>query len=284
VIALVRTEFVKALRRGRTLAVGLALVGLPALIVFAIHTRGNRPRRATGEGLFRLAQLSGILVPAAVLDVMSAFLLIVIAASFAGDVISGDAASGNLRYLLMRPVKRTRLLLAKTFVAATLIWAATILVAVVALVGGIALFGAHAVTVPNVVAGSGKVTLSLVSPFHLSVSTLLGRLVIATAYVAFGYSALLALGVFFSTLTDSPAGAIGATIGVYVVSEILDGITELGVVRYGFPTHYLASWEPMFTENRYPHDMLVGIVVQVVYVVVFVTAASIWFGRKDIKS
>ncbi len=149
-IALVRTEFTKAARRTRTLIVGLLLVGLPALIVVAINTRGNRAGRdGDGEGLFRLAQQSGLLVPAAVLSVMSGFLLVVIAGTLAGDSVAGDASWGNLRYLLMRPVARGRLLVAKAFVAGVLIWAATILVALAGLAAGVMLFGAHAETVPG---------------------------------------------------------------------------------------------------------------------------------------
>jgi len=40
-----------------------------------------------------------LLVPAPVLSVMSAFLLVVIAGTIAGDSVAGDAAWGNLRYL-----------------------------------------------------------------------------------------------------------------------------------------------------------------------------------------
>ena len=113
---------------------------------------------------------------------------------------------------------------------------------------------------------------------------LLERVGIATAYVAFGFTALLALGTLFSTLTDTAASAIGATIGVYIVSEILDGISQLGRVRYGFPTHYLDSWQSMFTDNRFSHDMVAGIVVQLAYLVVFGAVALAWFRRKDIRS
>ena len=150
-IALVRTEFTKAAQRTRSLVIIALLVGLPTLIVVAIHARGNRVDRGdNGEGLFRLARQSGLLVPAAVLSVMSGFLLVVIAGTFAGDSVAGDAAWGNLRYLLMRPVSRVRLLVAKAFVAGVLIWAATILVVIAALVAGLVLFGAHTVTVPGV--------------------------------------------------------------------------------------------------------------------------------------
>ena len=89
-IALVRTEFTKAAKRTRTLIIGLILVGLPT------HRDrdplGESPDRDNGEGLFRLVHQSGLLVPAAVLSVMSGFLLVVIAGMFAGDSVAGDSA------------------------------------------------------------------------------------------------------------------------------------------------------------------------------------------------
>jgi ABC-2 type transport system permease protein len=284
VIALIRTEFTKAARRMRTLVVVVLLVGLPTLIVVAINAHGNRPDTDASDtsGLFRLAGQSGLLVPAAVLAAMSGFLLVVIAGTFAGDSVAGDAGWGNLRYLLMRPVARGRLLIAKAFVAGVLIWAATILVALAGLVAGIIIFGSHPITVPGVQIVNGN-------PFffgavRLGTGSLLLRTAAATAYVAFGFTALLAIGTLFSTMTDSAASAIGATIGVYIVSEILNAIPELGQVRYAFPTHYLDAWEPIFRNNAYPHDMIVGLGVQVAYVVVFGTAAVVWFQRKDIRS
>jgi ABC-2 type transport system permease protein len=278
VIALVRTEFTKATRRTRTLIISALLVGLPTLIVVAIHARSNRDNGDNAEGLFRLARQSGLLIPAAVLSAMSGFLLVVVAGTFAGDSVAGDAAWGNLRYLLMRPVSRDRLVVAKGLVAGVLIWACTFLVAVAALVGGVALFGSHTVTVPGVPGLGG------LPGFQLDTTTLLVRLLIATAYVAFGFTALLAIGTLFSTLTDTATGAVGATIGAYIVFEILDGITQLGTVRYGFPTHYLSAWQSMFTQNRYSQDMLAGIIVQLVYLIVFGTAAVLWFRAKDIRS
>jgi ABC-2 type transport system permease protein len=162
-----------------------------------------------------------------------------------------------------------------------LIWVATIIVALAGLVAGIILFGAHPINVAGIGLVSGNL---VVGGFHIGVGTLLVRTAIATAYVAFGFTALLALGTLFSTLTDTAASAIGATIGVYIVSEILDAITQLGRIRYGFPTHYQDSWQTMLVDNRFSHDMVAGIVVQVAYLVVCGGAALVWFRRKDIRS
>jgi ABC-2 type transport system permease protein len=278
VIALLRTEFVKATRRMRTLVVSALLVGLPILIVLAVHSHTPGHDANEGEGLFHLARQSGLLIPAAVLSVTSGFLLVVIAGTFAGDSVAGDSAWGNLRYLLMRPVPRGRLLVAKAIVAAVLIWLSTFLVVIAALVVGVIMFGAHPVSIPGIAFLHG------VEGFQLSESTIVWRVLVASTYVSFGFSALLALGLLFSVLTDTAASAILATAGVYIVSEILDGITQLGRIRYFFPTHYLDAWEPMFIDNRYPHDMLAGIAVQLGYLVVFGAAALVYFKRKDIRS
>ena len=278
-IALIRTEFTKAATRARTLVIGLILVALPILITVAINARGDRPEHGDGPGLFRLATQSGLLVPAAVLSATGGFLLVIIAGTIAADPVASDANWGNLRYLLMRPVSRVRLLVAKAFVAGLLIWAATIVIVLAGLAAGTILFGWHAVTIP----GLGSLV-GLGGGFHLSTGALLLRVVIGTAYVAFGFTALLALGTLFSTLTDTAAGAIGATVGVYIVSSILDAIDQLGVVRYAFPTHYSDAWEAMITANTYSRDMLAGIIVQVAYLAVFGTIAVVWFRRKDIRS
>ena len=176
----------------------------------------------------------------------------------------------------MRPVSRVRLLLAKSFAAGALIWLATIVVALAGLVAGLLLFGAHDVTVP----GLG----GLLGGTHLSTGALALRVLIGTGYVAFGLTALLAIGTLFSTLTDTAASAIGATAGVYIVSEILDSISQLGQVRYAFPTHYFDAWETMFTDNTYSREMAVGIAVQLAYLVVIGAVAVAWFKRKDIRS
>ena len=171
----------------------------------------------------------------------------------------------------MRPVPRVRLLVAKAIVAGVLIWAATILVALAALVAGLV-----AVRRPRRRRARLRRALArrpLLTAFELGHGALLLRVGDRRPrYVAFGFTALLALGTLFSTLTDTAASAIGATVGVYIVSEILDGISQLGRVRYVFPTHYLDAWESMFTDNRYSHDMIAGIVVQLAYLVVFGSA------------
>ena len=279
-IALLRTEFIKATWRLRTLMMLLGLVVLQhaphALDVFgAVHAHSpNGERRGGGGGLFTLARSSGLLVPAAVLAVFSGFLLVLVAGFIAGDSVAGDASSGNLRYLLLRPVSRTRLVIAKMAVSMVLIWISVVLVVLAALAAGVALFGWHGIDV-----ASGALT-----AFHLSPGQLLLRDALAALYVALGFAALVGVGTFVSTLTDTPAGAVSAAVGIYIVSEVLDAITDLGSIRNALPTHYLDAWQTMFSQNTFSADMRTGILVQVAWLVVFGGAALWWFARKDIRS
>ncbi len=277
-IALLRIELYKQIRRTRTLITFGVLIGLPLLIVAATKAREKRVGQGARRGgrLFVLAKQSGLLMPAVTLELMSFLFLLIVAAMFAGDSIAGEASTGNLRYVLIRPVSRARLVLAKLIVALALTWAATFAVSIAALGFGVAFFGWHSVVLPSSLFGGTAAA--------VSTGTLLSHLVTATMYVAFSVTAAVAVGLFFSTLTDSPAGAIGATVGVYIVSSIIDGIDPLGVLRYGLPTHYSDVWSTMFTDNTTSHDLVAGVVVQCAWLAVFGSLGVWWFRRKDIKS
>jgi ABC-2 type transport system permease protein len=270
-IALFRTELVKQVRRPRTyVALGL-MAAIPIIITIALSA--NPPGRAedNGESLFFLSTFSGLLVPAAALEVMSRFLLIAVVSLFAGDAIASEAAWGNLRALLVRPVRRGRLLAAKLGVVAVFTVLATALITLSGLVAGVIAFGWHPLDL---------------GPFsvHQSTGALVADLALATAYVAWSLVAIAAFGFMISTMTDSPASAIGAAFGLYVTSAILDNITAIGSIRYVFPTHYLDAWHHLFTHGSADADMARGALLQIPYLIVFGAISWWWFRRKDILS
>ena len=209
---------------------------------------------------------------------MSGFLLVVVAATFAGDSVAGDAAWGNLRYLLMRPVPRGRLLVAKAAVAGVLIWASTILVSIAALVGGVILFGAHPVTVPTV------------SPSRLrrhphSARECWWRASRSPPDTSRSATPRCSRSARSSRRSPTRRPAPSARPSASTSSPRFSrGISQLGEIRYGFPTYYIDKWQSMFTQDSFSHDMIAGIVVQIVYLFVFGTIAVVWFRRKDIRS
>ena len=71
------------------------------------------PRPGQGPAFLSAVLANGSLFPVAALAIVLPLFLPVAVAVIAGDSIAGEAQGGTLRYLLARPVSRTRLLVAK---------------------------------------------------------------------------------------------------------------------------------------------------------------------------
>jgi ABC-2 type transport system permease protein len=267
VIALLRSECSKTVRRPRTyVALGFVMV-LPAIVAFALWA--NPPDVGDGDRFFTTATQTGLLFPAAMLRIMSRLVLVVVIGLFAGDAIAGEAGTGNLRYMLLRPIGRGRLLAVKLIITTVLLVVATIaLTGTATLAGGIA-FGFEPISFEIFFADQ-------------SVTNLLGHIGMATAYVAWTLAVVAAFGFMISTMTDSPAAAAGAAVGLGVTCQILNEIESLGSIRDYLPLRYLDAWEGLFWSDRVPDDMYSGLVLPIPWVLAFLVIAWWWFRRKDV--
>jgi ABC-2 type transport system permease protein len=269
--AVLRTELVKSLRRPRSYVAYGIMALIPVIMAVAIDLN---PPDARGEGrLLYLASQTGLLLPAFALRVTSTLMLVIVVALFGGDAIAGEASWGNLRYLLMRPVTRGRLVLTKFAVAVFCAWIAVFVVVVTALVVGAIVFGTAPLQFPLTLVTGGQ-----------STGELLAHLGVATAYVAWSLTGVVAFSFMVSCMTDAPFGAIFAGVGLYFTSLILDAISSLGSIRDALPTHYSDAWVDLMTRGEWHADMWRGALLQLAYVVVFVALGLWWFRRKDIRS
>jgi ABC-2 type transport system permease protein len=267
VIATLRTEWAKTLRRPRTYVALAFVMVIPAIITIALSA--NPPDPGEGDRFFYVATQTGLLFPAAMLRILSRLVLLVVIALFAGDAIAGEASTGNLRYLLLRPLTRGRLLATKLSVAVALSLAAGVLLMLTATIAGGLAFGFHPIHS---------------QPFFVdqSVGNLLIHIGMATGYVIWTFSSVVAFGFMISTMTDSPAAAAGSAVGLGITSQILNEIESLGSIRDGLPTRYLDGWEGLFWSNRVPDDMWHGLLQPLPFVLVFAAVAWWWFRRKDV--
>ncbi|HWC38688.1 MAG TPA: ABC transporter permease [Acidimicrobiales bacterium] len=265
---MIRVEFTKQVRRARTyIALGV-LALIPIILTLALKL--NPPSPSSNErGYFEVATHSGINVPIAALTAMSAFLLVIVVSLFAGETISGEASWGTLRYLLVRPVSRPRLLATKLLVVSTLSILATIVISVVALVAGVIAFGWHPV----------------ITPAFLSVSqgSALGKLALGTLYVAWSMASFVTFAFLWSTITDSAFAAVAAGVGLGIVSQILNNISALDFMSFVFPTHYIDAWHSLF-QPTHTGDMVNGFLLEIPYIAVFLSLAWWNFLRKDVVS
>ncbi len=213
-------------------------------------------------------------MPAAALLFMSRFLLVVVVAIFVGDAVAGEATWGSLRYTLVRPVGRARLLAVKLAMALVFVVIATLLIVVTGLIAGGIAFGWHRI----------DIELGDFFSLHKSSAQLLTDLGLASVYVAWGMTSVVAVALMVSTMTDSSNGAIGAGIGLFMTSEILNAIPQLGAIRQGLPTHYLDDWRGLIVRDDTASGLLHGALIQLPYVAVFLAIVFWWFKRKDVLS
>ncbi len=279
---MIRVELVKLVRRPRSWVSLVLLCGLPVLVAVFVAVTHLAPPPGQGPALLSAVLSSGSLYPAAALAIVLPIFLPV--AVVAGDSIAGEAGSGTLRYLLARPVGRTRLLVAKLVALIAFTLSAVILVAVTAYVTGIVLFGAKPVA-----ATPGGLTTSNIAATSLSGSGLTPadialRTVGAVAFIAVSMLGVGAIALFLSTITDSALGAALGALAALITSEVLVTLNSASAVNPYLPTRYWLAWIDFFRDPIVWRNIERGFAVQGVYVVVFLAASWAHFATKDITS
>jgi ABC-2 type transport system permease protein len=246
------------------------LAGLPVLVGVFLRATGIGPRPGQGPALLSEVLRSGVLFPAAALALVLPIFLPVATAVFAGDSIAGEASAGTLRYLLVRPVSRTRLLVAKLAGVAVFILLAVATVVVVGTIAGAILFGFEPI--------------SSISGSQLTTGDIIVRTAMTMVYVAVSMLGLASIAVFASTYTDSPLAAALAALATFVTSQVLDLIDATRAIRPFLPTHYWLAFIDLFRDPILWHEVVRGLALQGIYLVVFLGAAWAHFATKDITS
>ncbi|ANG84920.1 ABC transporter permease [Microbacterium aurantiacum] len=260
-------ELATQFRRGRTLAMLGALALIPILLGVAIRIAGSS---SPGRGPAFLDQITGngLFVALAALTVAIPLFLPLTVSVAAGDAIAGEAASGTLRYLLLVPSGRARLLAVKYAWAVVFCLTAAVLVVVVGTIVGWILFPVGPVT--------------LLTGTEVSVVEGVGRVLLIAGYAALSLCGLAAIGLFFSTVTSVPIGAMAATAILAVAAQIVGAIPQLEALH---PVLFTDRWLDFGDLLRAPivwDGFAQNALLQGAYIVVFVGAALWRFARKDI--
>ncbi|MEU9761001.1 ABC transporter permease [Streptomyces sp. NPDC047985] len=273
---LLRSELTITFFRWRTLALLGVLAAVPVLIGIAVRIEtGHGSSPGPGDGAAGPAFLSQVtnnglfLVFAALAVTLPVFLPMAVGV-VAGDSIAGEAGAGTLRYLLVAPAGRTRLLLTKYASVLAFCLVATLVVALSALATGALLFPVGDVTtISGTRVGFGEGLLRA------------GLIALAVAASLIGFAAL---GVFVSTLTSSGIAAMATTVGLLITVQIVDTIPQLsGIHPYLFP-HYWMSYADLLRAPVYWDELVKNLGLQGLYAVVFGSAAWARFTAKDITS
>lgn len=270
----IRVEFRRQLTRKRTLVAFLLILALPLIVVAAVKFGPSSDGGGGfGDGdldLVGLATAGGWNFALTMVFFASGFLLLILIAMFCGDTVASEASWSTLRYLLISPVPRRRLLFCKLTVALILSAISILILIVVSYLIGLIAFGSGALSTPTA------------GPFTETEAFL--RILAIGTYVFL--SLLFAAGIAFlmSVITDIPLAAVGTAVIVVIVSNILGAIEALGTLREWLPTNFANAWIGLLNEEIEWTDIYRGISYSVISFLILITIAVLKFDRKDITS
>ena len=269
---MVAVELHKLVRSRRTWVTILLIDALPTLVGVLLAVTDLGPRPGTGPAFLSAVLTDGTLFPLAALAIVLPLFLPIAVAVTAGEAIAGEAQQGTLRYLLVRPVGRTRLLVAKLVSVMVFVVLTVVVVAVTAYVVGALLLGGGDAT-----AGATSVSGSSLSGQELALRTLL-----ALAYAMLCMLGVAAIALFLSTVVRSPLAAALGTMAVLIASTLLLTLDAAHALQPYLPTRYWLAFVDLFRDPILWRDVSRGVLLQVVYVGIFLGAAWANFTTKDV--
>jgi len=276
---MIRVELAKLFRRPRTYVVAALLCALPFIVAVFLATTRIPPPPGQGGAFLSAVLSNGALYPAAAMALVMPVFLPVSVAVLAGDAVAGEAAGGTLRYLLVRPVGRTRLLVAKLVSLVVFVLFAIVTVLVTSYLTGITLFGSEpsaGVALPADVTSMSGVT---ITPAGLVL-----RLLGTVAYIVVSMLGVAAIALFLSTVTDSALGAAMGALAVLVTSQVLVTLDAAAAIRPYLPTRYWLAWIDFFRDPILWRDIERGVGIQLVFLVVLLGAAWANFMTRDVSN
>lgn len=284
---MIGAELYKLVRRPRTWISVALLCALPAAVAIFVSVTQLAPPPGQGTAFLSAVLQDGSLYPAAALALVLPVFLPVAVAVVAGESVAGEAAAGMLRYLLARPVGRSRLLVAKLTAIIAFVLIAVVAVTVTSYLVGIAAFGSSppaAVGQPGAVGSIQPGSATSLSGPPLTALQLVERIGGAVGFVAVSMLGVAAIALFLSTVTDSALGAALGALAALIASEVLVTLDAAAAVKPYLPTRYWLAWIDFFRQPIFWRDIQRGFGIQAIYVVVFLGAAWANFSSKDITA
>ena len=265
---LYRGEMRLILRRRRNLALLGVLAFVPLFIGIAVKI--SAPRGGDGPQFLGQITGNGMFLVFTALTVALPFFFPLVLGVVSGDCIAGEANLGTLRYLLTVPVPRGRLLTVKTLAIATFTLVTVLVVTVVGIATGFVLFGLHPVT--------------LLSGDTVSLGNGLLRTAGIALYVTIALFALAAGGVFVSTLTENAIAAMATTIGIAILSALLDAVPQLSAIHGVLLTDHWLGFGELLRSSIGVTDLIRWTGLHLAYTAVFLSLAWSRLSTKDVTS
>ncbi|SPD74944.1 putative Membrane protein [uncultured Desulfobacterium sp.] len=196
----------------------------------------------------------------------------------AGDMVSSEATAGTIRFLLIRPPSRIRIITAKYLTALFYTAILVIFFAVLCVCLGLTLFGSGDLIVHHY----GQFDVAFIPESEVPV-----RIFLSFIAAIWAMSVVASIAFLFSTLAENSIGPIIGTMAVVIVFLVL-GSLPLDFFRmlkpYFFTTHMINLWQQFLEVPIQWHVIVRSAIVLGIHNICLFLTAMFMFKRKDIKS
>jgi ABC-2 type transport system permease protein len=290
---LLKIELFKIFKRPRTFISFGAIAVIVLLIQFALKVNGQDFIELFLDSQAEVFDipydkiLNGYFVCVMVLHTILIHIPLLVAL-IAGDMLSGEAATGTLRLLAGRPVSRTEIVMAKFAASSIYVLIMLIWMAVLSLFLSMILFGTNDLVVFK------EDSIHLMNHYDV-----LWRFFGAFIFAALALTMIAALALMLSAFAENSIGPIVVTVFIVVVFTIIEQLRvpvfKDTIIPYSFTSHML-GWKGFFyvltDEEGNTIDgsienfsaLIKSALILTGYIVLFLLITTRYFRKKEILS
>ncbi|MDA0836374.1 MAG: ABC transporter permease [Planctomycetota bacterium] len=273
-------ELIKAFYRRRTY-IGFGGYCVLMFLMYLGMTYSKKPflTRITSEAGLNLSDFMNgtFFVSMALLPTVN-LLFPVFVSLMAGDLLAAESQQGTLRTMLIRPVDRWKIILAKIAVLQIYLLVLCSFLALISLLTGMLCFGSPGdLLVPRQFfkLGSGL--------YVYDADVALKKLGSVYLYVAFSGLLLGSMGMLVSLYCESSAAAVITTIVIYFVFNILGSLPPLEEFRHLLFTTHMEAWKLLMADPVPWGKLTRSITMVLTFSITFFVLTVLGFTRKDVN-
>jgi ABC-2 type transport system permease protein len=275
--SLLKNEFVKTFKKPRTFIAFGALAILVLALQYGFYHDGKEIMGFVTQQLEEDFEITGNMMNSNFICYLILQMLIIqmplLVTIVSGDTISGEFSTGSLRYLLSKPISRTKIFFSK--------WVMCMIYTVILLVW----LGILALVVSKFIFPNGD----LVAAFSDNLSITRAEDCVPKFYQAFGI-AFLALGlitsfaIMLSTFFDNTITPIIIVMSTIIIFTVI-GTFDLPVYEYLKPfmfTSHMIAWRSLFESPVPTAEIFTSCIVMVLHIIGFTLIGLYKFNKKEI--
>ncbi|WP_310529074.1 ABC transporter permease [Nocardioides sp.] len=263
--AVLRWEVRKLRAQRRTLAVLLAALVLPIVVVVVIHGQ-SRPPKDTLFGRFAID--NGFALSLLVLGFAAQWVLPLLTAIVAGDVFASEDQHGTWKTVLTRSTSRGQIFWAKTLAA----MAFTVLV--------LAVLSAATIAASLLIVGHQPLT--GLTGQSIPAGTSLQLVAVSWASMLGPMLGFTSLAILLSVWSRNPAVGIAAPVVLGMVMQLVGALGGIEPIRPFLLTTPLEAWHGLLAQPSFTGPLIDGALTSGVWCAVSLTIAFVLLRRRDI--